>query len=221
MAATSALTFASGTSCSAFGAATASRFRRAETISSGHIFAATSFYPSQCASLALGRGHVSSLQAVQFGSTPFTSGLRRQLCNQVARRSSARQAGVRASSDSDTSDVGAGGLAAIGFGLVSVPVMAWSLFTLKTTGCGLPPGPGGALGGLEGISYLAIVGIVGWSLYTKVKTGSGLPQGPFGLLGAVEGLSYLLCLAGLVVLGFQVADHGFIPSPTPDDRCFG
>ncbi|GAQ86242.1 hypothetical protein KFL_002780060 [Klebsormidium nitens] len=99
--------------------------------------------------------------------------------------------------------------------------MAWSLFTLKTTGCGLPPGPGGALGGLEGISYLAIVGIVGWSLYTKVKTGSGLPQGPFGLLGAVEGLSYLLCLAGLVVLGFQVVDHGFIPSPTPDDRCFG
>jgi hypothetical protein len=46
---------------------------------------------------------------------------------------------------------------------------------LQTTGCGLPPGPGGALGGLEGISYLAIVGIVGWSLYTKVSQTS--PKG--------------------------------------------
>ncbi|KAK9284855.1 hypothetical protein L1049_024035 [Liquidambar formosana] len=110
---------------------------------------------------------------------------------------------------------------AIGGGLVSTPVIAWSLYTLKTTGCGLPPGPGGSIGALEGVSYLAVVGIVAWSLYTKTKTGSGLPNGPFGLLGAVEGLSYLSLLAILVVFGLQFFEQGSIPGPLPGDQCFG
>lgn len=106
-------------------------------------------------------------------------------------------------------------------GLVSTPVIGWSLYTLKTTGCGLPPGPGGSIGALEGVSYLAVVGILGWSVYTKAKTGSGLPNGPFGLLGAVEGLSYLSALAILVVFGLQFFQHGSIPGPLPTDQCFG
>lgn len=117
-----------------------------------------------------------------------------------------------------------GGIAetvAIAGGLVASPVIGWSLYTLKTTGCGLPPGPGGSLGALEGVSYLAVVGIVGWSLYTKTKTGSGLPNGPFGLLGAVEGLSYLSLLAILVVFGLQYFEQGYIPGPLPADQCFG
>ncbi len=110
---------------------------------------------------------------------------------------------------------------AIAGGLVSAPVIAWSLYTLKTTGCGLPPGPGGSIGALEGVSYLIVVGIVGWSLYTKYKTGSGLPNGPFGLLGAVEGLSYLSLLAILGVFGLQFFEKGSIPGPLPSDQCFG
>lgn len=110
---------------------------------------------------------------------------------------------------------------AIAGGLVSNPVIGWSLYTLKTTGCGLPPGPGGSIGALEGVSYLAVLGIVGWSLYTKTKTGSGLPNGPFGLLGAVEGLSYLSLLAILVVFGIQFVQQGSIPGPLPSDQCFG
>ncbi|MCL7032000.1 hypothetical protein MKW94_001268 [Papaver nudicaule] len=112
---------------------------------------------------------------------------------------------------------------AIAGGLISNPVIGWSLYTLKTTGCGLPPGPGGSIGALEGVSYLAIVGIVGWSLYTKSKTGKGLPNGPFGLLGAVEGLSYLALLGILVVFGLQFLDQGFLPGPVPvpGDKCFG
>lgn len=106
-------------------------------------------------------------------------------------------------------------------GLISTPVIGWSLYTLKTTGCGLPPGPGGSIGALEGVSYLVVVGIVAWSLYTKSKTGSGLPNGPFGLLGAVEGLSYLSLLAILVVFGLQFLDQGSIPGPLPTDQCFG
>ncbi|KAL2504292.1 hypothetical protein Adt_19913 [Abeliophyllum distichum] len=111
--------------------------------------------------------------------------------------------------------------AAIVGGLVANPVIGWSLYTLKTTGCGLPPGPGGSTGALEGVSYLVVVAIVGWSLYTKSKTGSGLPNGPFGLLGAVEGLSYLSLLAIVVVFGLQFFQQGSIPGPLPSDQCFG
>lgn len=43
-------------------------------------------------------------------------------------------------------------LAASVLGLASQPIMWWSLFTLKTTGCGLPAGPFGLIGAAEGIS---------------------------------------------------------------------
>lgn len=123
--------------------------------------------------------------------------------------------------ESSEAGTGTAGKVAIVAGLVSTPVIGWSLYTLKTTGCGLPPGPGGSIGALEGVSYLAVVGIVGWSLYTKSKTGSGLPNGPFGLLGAVEGLSYLTLLAIVVVFGLQFLQNGSIPGPLPTDQCFG
>lgn len=110
--------------------------------------------------------------------------------------------------------------AAVG-GLVANPVIGYSLYTLKTTGCGLPPGPGGLLGALEGVSYLVVAAIVGWSAYTKAKTGSGLPNGPLGLLGAVEGVSYLTVLAIAVVFGLQFLDRGYLPGPLPGEQCFG
>ncbi|CAO2830271.1 unnamed protein product [Amaranthus hypochondriacus] len=122
---------------------------------------------------------------------------------------------------SDETDGGIVQTIAIAGGLISTPVIAWSLYTLKTTGCGLPPGPGGSIGALEGVSYLAVVAIVGWSLYTKAKTGSGLPNGPFGLLGAVEGFSYLCLLAILVVFGLEFLQKGSLPGPLPTDQCFG
>ncbi|XP_020591181.1 uncharacterized protein LOC110032019 [Phalaenopsis equestris] len=105
--------------------------------------------------------------------------------------------------------------------LIANPVIGISLYVLKTTGCGLPPGPGGALGALEGVSYLVVAGIVIWSLYTKVQTSSGLPSGPFGLLGAAEGLSYLSAVAIIVVFGLQFLERGYIPGPLPSDQCFG
>jgi hypothetical protein len=138
-----------------------------------------------------------------------------------SRRRVARVSLVKAQQTEADSGVGAAGVAAIAGGLVANPVVAWSLYTLKTTGCGLPPGPGGAIGAAEGVSYLVILGTVAWSTYTKVKTGSGLPSGPAGLLGAVEGLSYLSLLAILVVFGLQYLDLGFIPGPVPSDMCFG
>ena len=100
-------------------------------------------------------------------------------------------------------------------GLVANPVMLWSLYTLKTTGCGLPAGPGGLIGALEGVSYLVVGGFVAAALYKKVTSGSGLPAGPGGILGAAEGLSFLTAFAGLVVLGCQIVDYGYIPNAVP------
>lgn len=99
-------------------------------------------------------------------------------------------------------------------------VCGYSLFVLKTTGCGLPPGPFGLEGAIEGISYLGIVGIFGWSLYTKVKTGSGLPAGKFGLLGAAEGLTFLTVLGGIAIGALTLLDYGSLPGFLPNDRCF-
>ena len=103
------------------------------------------------------------------------------------------------------------------------PTVLYSEYVLKTTGCGLPAGPGGALGALEGISYLVVAGIFIWSIATKVRTGKGLPSGPAGLLGAVEGLSFLAVLAGVVILGQTYVQYGSIPEAVPVDggRCSG
>lgn len=92
-------------------------------------------------------------------------------------------------------------------GLLANPIVLWSEWTLKSTGSGLPPGPGGLLGAAEGVSYLVCLGIVGWSLNTKLRTGSGLKNGPYGLLGAAEGISYLSLLFGIIVFALNAFQH--------------
>ena len=79
----------------------------------------------------------------------------------------------------------------------------------------------GAVGAIEGVSYLAVIGIAGASLATKAKTGSGLKAGPGGLLGLAEGLAFTAIAVGLVVLGFQLADYGYLPNAIPVEggRC--
>lgn len=113
--------------------------------------------------------------------------------------------------ESSSSDQTLLGIAGTGASIVAL----YSEFTLKTTGCGLPAGPFGLLGAVEGVSYLGVVALAALSLMKKAKTGSGLPAGPGGVLGAAEGLSFLAILVGLVVLGFQIADYGYIPNAVP------
>jgi len=105
-------------------------------------------------------------------------------------------------------------------GAVASPTVLYSEFVLATTGCGLPPGPGGSIGALEGISYLAVVGILAASIQRKVTTGTGLPAGPGGALGAVEGLTFLAVLLGVGVAVYEVATTGGLPSAVPDAKCF-
>ena len=106
-------------------------------------------------------------------------------------------------------------------GTISTLVVAYSEYVLKTTGCGLPPGPFGLLGAAEGVSYTAVVGIFLWSLTKKFRTGSGLEAGQYGLLGAAEGLSFVVVIAGIAIGLFNLQSYGFLPGFLPNDQCFG
>ena len=105
--------------------------------------------------------------------------------------------------------------AAAAAGLVANPVMWVSLSYVATTGAGLPAGPFGLVGAIEGISYLVVVGLAGASLYSKVTTGSGLPAGRGGLLGAAEGLSFLSIVAGIAVLALSPGTENCVPNALP------
>jgi len=126
-------------------------------------------------------------------------------------RSVKRTLSAQAAMEDSDSEVGIGVT-----GIVASCIMLWSEYTLKMTGHGLPEGPGGLLGAIEGISYLFVIGVVAFSIFSKVTSGSGLPAGKFGLIGAAEGISYIACVVGLVVLGFQIVERGYLDfSPFP------
>ena len=100
-------------------------------------------------------------------------------------------------------------------GTVASLIVLYSEYTLSQTGCGLPAGPGGIYGAMEGLSYLEVAGIFILSLINKVTTGSGLPAGKFGALGAAEGLSFLAVIGGMGVLAYQMIHYGYIPNAVP------
>ena len=137
-------------------------------------------------------------------------------------RSRTRSVFVRAVADDDDApkrrgdDENEGLLLAAGLGGVFAScVTGYSLYTLKNTGCGLPAGPGGIVGAIEGISYLGVAGLLGASAYAKKTTGSGLPAGPYALLGLAEGVAFVLALAGVYVGIAQIIDYGYIPNAVP------
>uniref|UniRef100_A0A0G4HI56 Uncharacterized protein n=1 Tax=Chromera velia CCMP2878 TaxID=1169474 RepID=A0A0G4HI56_9ALVE len=79
-------------------------------------------------------------------------------------------------------------------------LIAVSLASLSRTGCGLPPGPGGVLGGLEGLSYVVNAGVVSWSVFTVVSKKT-IPDGPNGLLYNAVGLNWFMLAAIVWVFG--------------------
>jgi len=124
--------------------------------------------------------------------------------------------------ENEPGDVPPPGAAGIGaFGIGASAVCFYSLYVLRTTTCGLPPGPFGLEGAIEGISYLVVTWIFSWSVFKKVKTGSGLNTDPAGLLGAAEGLSFLVVLGGIAIAVLNLNDYGFLPGFLPNDKCFG
>jgi hypothetical protein len=114
-------------------------------------------------------------------------------------------------------------------GILASVIVLISEFTLKTTGCGLPAGPFGLVGAVEGISYLTVVGIAAYSIYYSnviiINDNNKLNAGGIGSIGIlsvlVQGLAFLSIIVGLVVLAFQITDYGYIPNavPMPGGMC--
>ena len=92
-------------------------------------------------------------------------------------------------------------------GAISQPVVWVSLFFVATTGGGLPAGPFGLLGAVEGLAYLSVVGLVIRRIIVGDKTS--------GVLGTAENLSLLTIGASLLVLASLIAQQGCIPNAKP------
>jgi hypothetical protein len=116
-------------------------------------------------------------------------------------------------------------------GLIAQPIVWISLVCVSTTGGGLPEGPYGLVGAIEGLSYLAVVGwaaVALWNQYrrrvvvgssssstttTTTTTATPPPQTPPPPLS--ERLSLFTIGIGLVVLVQLVTDQGCIPNAKP------
>ena len=99
-------------------------------------------------------------------------------------------------------------------GLAAQPVVWTSLYFVATTGGGLPAGPVGLLGLLEGLSYVAIVGLVGSALLSRATTPDQSARR--GLLGLAENLSLFSVAAGFGVLAYIAAGPaGCVPNALP------
>jgi hypothetical protein len=88
-------------------------------------------------------------------------------------------------------------------GLAAQPVVWLSLYTVATTGAGLPAGPFGLVGATEGISYLVVVGLVVSSFLTKSTN------------VAVERTSQVTLALALLTLASLVAQQGCVPNAKP------
>ncbi|KAL1493501.1 hypothetical protein AB1Y20_017206 [Prymnesium parvum] len=93
---------------------------------------------------------------------------------------------------------------------VANPVVWLSLCSLSATGGGLPAGPYGLLGALEGVSYVLVVGSVGAALLRNRSDGNAAPP-----LGLAEKLSFLSVLAAVVVLAGLLREQGCVPNALP------
>ncbi len=86
---------------------------------------------------------------------------------------------------------------------LAAPIVLWSEVSLRATGCGLQPGPGGLLGAVEGLSYL-VVFVVALAGVARIAGSRGNRTGDVGLLGAAEAVSFLTLGIGVLVLLWQV-----------------
>ncbi len=123
---------------------------------------------------------------------------------------------LKSSKEDDNSEATAASSLSIDvvLGITASIVVLYSEYTLKTTGCGLPAGPFGIVGAIEGLSYLGVVGICANAVseYFSDEEDNGSDNGA-RRLATTLGIS--AALAGILVLGFQVMDYGYIPNAVP------
>jgi hypothetical protein len=98
-------------------------------------------------------------------------------------------------------------------GVIAQPIVWASLYCVATTGAGLPSGPFGLIGAVEGISYLVIVALIGNALYRNMW---GKDHGDRAIyLDIVERSSYVTIVVGLLVLATLVLQQGCVPNAKP------
>ena len=102
----------------------------------------------------------------------------------------------------------------VSVGMIAQPIVWVSLYFVASTGAGLPSGPFGLIGALEGISYLVIVAVVSKDIYRNIvgKRVENQQARPFD---SVVWLSYVSVFAGLVVLANLVLKQGCVPNAKP------
>ena len=113
--------------------------------------------------------------------------------------------------DNDSANTGAA-LSVVDYvGLACQPVVWISLYAVATTGGGLPAGPGGSIGALEGLSYLIVLVLALLPKSTSAATGD---NGGGSSLN-IETLSRITIALGLLILAGLAADRGCVPNAKP------
>jgi len=105
-------------------------------------------------------------------------------------------------------------------GILASMIVIRSEFVLKTTGCGLPAGPYGLVGAIEGISYLGVVATAATAIATTVTINNDNNNNNYdiGVLRRLATLlSYSAIIVGIVVVAFQIFDYGYVPNAIPMD----
>ena len=94
-------------------------------------------------------------------------------------------------------------------GIACQPIAWISLYFVATTGAGLPAGPFGLLGAVEGLSYLLIVGLVASSGVGDKNNGTDTS------LSTAQKLSSFTLLVALLTLLSLIKAQGCIPNAKP------
>jgi len=96
--------------------------------------------------------------------------------------------------------------------LISQPIVWVSLYSVATTGGGLPEGPYGLIGGIEGLAYLAVVGWAGVGIFFS----SSNPEKSKEETRTIsEKISLITIGIGLLVLVNLVLNQGCVPNAKP------
>ncbi len=92
-------------------------------------------------------------------------------------------------------------------GVISQPIVWISLYFVATSGGGVPGGPFGIFGAVEGLAYLSVVGLV----FRRIIN----PKKSSGVLERAENLSIITLGASLLVLASLISKQGCIPNAKP------
>lgn len=98
-------------------------------------------------------------------------------------------------------------------GLVCQPVVWISLYFVATTGGGLPAGPGGSIGAIEGISYLVVAFFALFPSSSDSSTSTSTSTST--TTTTTTTLSRITIALGILILFKLITDQGCIPNAKP------